>query len=152
MSPEVRAALVTASICTAIIYAAFLVGWLFRDRLGVPRSQLKSWWVVLLVGPVTLGSLLVLLAYLPSWARGAFGTLTALVLVWAEPRYRAWVERADPLRGREGRVISAPLDPLQVEVDGEVWHARPEGEQVFLRDQRVRVQSRDRTLLVVGRS
>ena len=87
MDPGIREALVTAGSCTAIVYLAFLTGWLFRDHLGVPRANLKGWWVVLVVLPPAFFGVLVVRASLPSWAQGAvIGALGAAAL-WAEPRF-----------------------------------------------------------------
>jgi membrane protein implicated in regulation of membrane protease activity len=149
LSPDLRQALVTTGICTGIVFVAFLVGWLLRDRLGIPRSQSSRLWVLLPTAPIAFGALLAVDALLPSWAKGVFSALLGLLLLWAEGRWRAAIERADPLRGREGRVVVGHPDALKVEVDGEVWRARSDQGQLLLRDQRVKVQGRDQVLLVV---
>ena len=123
---------------------------LFRDRLGIPRSQSRHLWLFVPTAPLSCGAMLLADAYLPDWARGVFWGLLGVFLVWAEGRWRAAVERADPLRGLQGRVVVGYPDPLQVEVNGELWRARSDQGQVLLRDQRVKVQGRDSALLVVG--
>ena len=105
MPPEIREALVTAGVCTGIVYVAFLLGWLFRDRLGVPKGNLRSWWVLLLVMPLLFVGLLVLRAALPSWARGILIGVLALALLWGEGRFYKAVGKGQRAVGGRGAAM-----------------------------------------------
>jgi membrane protein implicated in regulation of membrane protease activity len=131
------------------VYLTFAIGWLLRDRLGVPKSRLRGMWVVLIVLPLTLAALLLGDALFPWWVK----TLAKLAMVAA---FLPWLEAqrkgvSDPLVGREARVVVGHPSSLQVEVSGEFWNALAEPGTVVLQGESVRVLSRDGVRLVVGR-
>lgn len=151
MPVDFRSRLLVFGICVGIVYLAFLIGWLLRDHLGVPRSRLKYSWVVLIVTPVALGAVFLADALLPRWVLGILLIpFLAACLPWLQARLKG-CEPDDPLRGREARVVQGHPSDLQVEIDGEVWNAQPEQGLVILEGERVVVRRRDGFRLVVGR-
>jgi uncharacterized membrane protein YdcZ (DUF606 family) len=71
------------AICVGIVYLVFLIGWLLRNHLGVPRSQLKYFWLTLIAAPVGLGVVFLAYSLLPSWV---VSILVALLLAAWLPR------------------------------------------------------------------
>ena len=104
MPPEIREALVTAGICTGIVYLAVLIGWLFGGRSGGQKGHLKV--VAGLLGRCTFalrrhpGC-----SCVPSLVgrRGLFAGLLGGAFLWAEHRFRKTV-REQAIGGRGAAV------------------------------------------------
>jgi membrane protein implicated in regulation of membrane protease activity len=152
MPPELRDRLGTVAICTGIVWGVFLIGWILRNHLGIPRSRLKGMWATALVAPLVLSAFLLAEALLPHWAMGlVLALFIAVVGPLVQSRLKA-AEGTDPLCGRQGRVLVGHPDALRVEVDGEVWHASAEEGLIILQNERVTVRRREGPRLVVGRA
>lgn len=151
MQPEIRDQLLPFALGTGIVHLAFAIGWLLRDRLGVPKSRLRGLWVVLIVWPLMLALILVGETYLPWWVKTlAKLAMVGAILPWCEAQRKAQ-SMPDPFVGHEARVVVGHPSALQVQVNGELWNASAEEGLVVLQGERVRVLSRDGTRLMVGR-
>ncbi len=151
MSTALRDQAGTLALVVGIFYVVCFIGWLFRDHLGIPRSRLKHFWVALIVVPVIAALMLALYAVVPRWTHSLVAiVLLGAVVPWVRSRQHAR-ELADPLCGREALVVRGQPADLQVQVDGELWSARPEEGLVVFAGERVLIRRREGVRLVVGR-